>query len=176
MVSLTVEEIIGLLDLQPHPTCGFFAETYMSKLSVPGTALPAAYGGSRALASVLYFLVSPERQMKLHRLRSDQMYHHYLGDPLEVLLLYADGRGEVTTVGSDLVAGLRPQLLVPGGTFHVSRVRPGGRFALLGTTAWPAPDPPDLEPGDPAQLMAAYPALREQIAAFTRWPGADAKV
>jgi hypothetical protein len=175
-VSLTVEEIKRLLDLQPHPTCGFFAETYVSKLSVPGSALPAGYGGSRALASVLYFLVSPERQMKLHRLRADQMYHHYLGDPLEVLLLYADGQGEVRTVGADLAAGMQPQLLVPGSTFHVSRVRPGCSFALMGTTAWPAPDPPDFEPGDPAQLMAAYPALREQIETFTRWPASDAKV
>jgi predicted cupin superfamily sugar epimerase len=167
-MSLTVDEIKRLLSLQPHPTCGFFAETYVSKVEVPGAALPAAYGGPRPLASVLYFLVSPERRMELHRIRADQVYHHYLGDPLEVLLLYADGRGEITTVGTDLAAGMRPQLLVPGGTFHVSRVRPGGSFAFLGTTAWPAPAPPDFELGDPARLMAAYPALRDPIQAFSQ--------
>jgi len=96
------------------------------------------------------------------------VYHHYSGDPLEVLLLYADGHGEVQTVGTDLAAGIRPQLLVPGGTFHVSRVRPGGSFAFMGTTAWPAPAPADFELGDPARLMTAYSALREQIQAFTR--------
>jgi predicted cupin superfamily sugar epimerase len=167
-VSLTVDETERLLTLRPHPTCGFFAETYVSPLHTPATALPAAYGGERPLASVLYFLVSPERQMKLHRLRADQIYHHYLGDPLEVLLLYADGRGEMVTVGTDLAAGMRPQLLVPGGTFHVSRVRPGGAYALMGTTAWPAPTPADFELGDPEGLMTAFPAQREQIAAFTR--------
>jgi predicted cupin superfamily sugar epimerase len=167
-MSLTVDEIKRLLNLQPHPTCGFFAESYVSAMELPGSALPPTYGGSRSLASALYFLVSAERHMEIHRLRADQMYHHYLGDPLEVLLLYADGHGEVQTIGTDLAAGQRPQLLVPGGTFHVSRVQPGGSFAFMGTTAWPAPHPPDFELGDPARLTAAYPALREQIQAFTQ--------
>jgi predicted cupin superfamily sugar epimerase len=52
---------------------------------------PPATGGTHTLASALYFLVTPKRPMRLHRLRSDQIYHHYLGNPLEVLLLLPDG-------------------------------------------------------------------------------------
>jgi uncharacterized protein len=167
-LSLTTDQIRTMLGLEPHPTCGFFAETYVSKLQAPPGALPADYGGSRALGSVLYFLVSPERRMALHRIRADQMYHHYSGDPLEVLLLYQDGRGDVAILGSDLAAGWRPQLFIPGGTFHVSRVRAGGSYALLGTTAWPAPESSDFELGDCETLLAAYPAFREQIKAFTQ--------
>ena len=55
------------------------------------------------------------------------MYHHYLGDPLEVLLLYPGGKGEVRWVGPDLAAGMRPQLFIPANTFHVSRLPVGGR-------------------------------------------------
>ena len=134
--QLTAERIIALLDLKPHPTCGFVAETYRAQERISDEALPTAYAGSRLFASVLYFMVTVDAQIRLHRIRSDQMYHHYLGDPLEVLLLYPNGTGEITIIGPDLVAGMRPQVLIPGGTFHTSRlqtlnVRTG--FALLGT-------------------------------------------
>ena len=168
--QLTAEGIIELLGLKPHPTCGFVAETYRALERIPDEALPTKYAGSRPFASVLYFMVTGEARIRLHRIRSDQMYHHYIGEPLEVLLLYPDGRGEIKTLGSDLVAGMRPQLLIPGGTFHTSRLRPGSAataFALLGTTEWPGFESADLEVGEPTKLIAAYPALRRDIEEFT---------
>ena len=167
----TAKQIIEMLGLKPHPTCGFVAETYRSQQQIPQQALPVSYEGSRPFGSVLYFLVTPEAQIRLHRIRSDQMYHHYLGEPLEVLLLYPDGAGEIKVVGSDLTAGMRSQLFIPGGTFHISRLRAGSNFALLGTTEWPGFEPPDLELGDPDKLMADYPALRHEIKAFIRQSG-----
>ena len=170
--TLTAERIIELLGLKPHPTCGYVAETYRAQGRIMDEALPTAYGGSRPFASVLYFLVTPDAQIRLHRIRSDQMYHHYLGDPLEVLLLYPDGTGAIKLVGSDITADVRPQLLIPGGTFHTSRIREGSptAFALLGTTEWPGFEPPDLEPGDPDTLMAKYPAFRQAMEDFLRKP------
>ncbi len=165
-MTLSADEIKQILGLEPHPTCGFVFESYRSTLQIPAEGLSAEYGSPRPYGSVLYFLVTPDAHMQLHRIRSDQMYHHYLGDPLEVLLLYADGRGEVRLVGSDLAAGMRPQLTIPGGTFHVSRLRAGGAYALLGTSEWPGVEPPDVEVGDPEALKAAFPAMREQIEAF----------
>lgn len=165
-MSLTVDQIRDLLGLRRHPTCGFVSESYRSGRNIPTDALPAGYEGSRPLGSVLYFLVTPDATIALHRILSDQMYHHYLGVPLEVLLLYPGGKGEVAVVGPNLVGGMRPQLFIPGGTFHVSRLRPGGTYALLGTTEWPGVEPPDVELGDRDALMATYPDLREQIAGF----------
>jgi uncharacterized protein len=162
----TAKQIIEMLGLKRHPTCGFVAETYRSPQHIPREALPPSYEGSRPFGSVLYFLVTPEAQIRLHRIRSDQMYHHYLGEPLEVLLLYPDGTGAITVIGSDLTAGMRPQLFIPGGTFHISRLQAGGSFALLGTTEWPGFATPDLELGDPDKLMAEYPALRHEIRDF----------
>jgi uncharacterized protein len=103
----------------------------------------------------------------LHRIRSDQLYHHYLGASLEVLLLYPDGTGEVVTVGSDLGAGQRPQHFLPGGTFHTSRLAPDADYALLASTEWPGLEPPDVEHGDADALVRAYPDLRDEIRAFT---------
>src|SRR5262245_58197580 len=104
-MPVSADEIMKLLDLRPHPTCGFTNEIYRSALSVPAADLPAAYNGPRTLGGFLYFLVTPAAHIRLHRIRSDQMYHHYLGDPLEVLLFYPDGKSEVRVLGTDLVAG-----------------------------------------------------------------------
>jgi uncharacterized protein len=168
---LTAERIIELLGLKPHPTCGFVSETYRAHERIPDEALPTVYAGSRPFASVLYFMVTARMQIRLHRIRSDQMYHHYIGEPLEVLLLYPDGKGEIKTLGAELNAGIRPQLLIPGGTYHTSRLHKNSAataYALLGTTEWPGFEPPDLELAEPSTLIAAYPALRREIEEFTK--------
>jgi uncharacterized protein len=157
---MTADEVRALLGLEPNPSCGYTAPTYHAPFTVP------VYGGEREGAFAQYFLVAPERAMVMHRIRSDQLYHHYRGDPLDVLRLFADGSGDVTVVGGDLVAGERPQLLIPGGTFHVSRVRPGGRWALMGTTVFPALEPVDVEMGDLDRLAADYPRLAAEIRSF----------
>jgi len=168
----TAHEIKVMLGLERHPTCGFVAETYRSSLRIPKGALPGAYESDRPYASALYFLVTPDAQIVMHRIRSDQLYHHYLGDPLEVLMLYPDGSGAVATVGSDLEAGMRPQLLIPGNTFHTSRLLPGeAGYALLASTEWPRVEPPDVEHGDIEALAAVYPSFHEEIHAFARQDG-----
>jgi predicted cupin superfamily sugar epimerase len=164
-MSLSAAQVIELLKLQPA-TCGFVSETFRSGIQIPASALPSAYAGPRPLGNVLYFLVTPEASVQLHRIRSDQMYHHYLGDPLDVLLLYADGRHEVTRVGCDLSSGMRPQLFIPGGTFHTARVLQGGAYALLGTSVWARAEPADVEMGIPDRLMDAFPKARAAIKSF----------
>jgi uncharacterized protein len=154
-VDLGPEEVKALLGLEPHPTCGFVAETYRSPARVGVDEIPG-FTGTRPVGSALYFMVTPDANIRLHRIRNDQLYHHYLGSPLEVLLLHEDGRSEVRVVGSDLRAGMRPQLLIPGGTFHTSRL-PAGGWALLASTEWPGVEPPDVEQGDPEQLAASHP-------------------
>ena len=161
------QEIVTRLGLRPHPTCGLVAESYRSDVQVPRAVLPPGYTGSRALGGALYFMVTPEAPVRLHRIRSDQMYHHYLGEPLEVLLLHLDGRSELRLASADLAAGGRPQLLVPGGTFHAARVR-GAGYALLGTSVWARAEPDDVEVGDRETLMTTFPAARQWIADHAR--------
>ena len=169
-MDLTADQIIAMLQLQRHPTCGYVAQTYHSPVMVPGASLPEAFAGARSLGSVLYFLVTTDAHIVMHKIRSDQMYHFYLGDPLEVLLLYPNGTGEVRVAGSDLAAGMRPQLFIPGDTFHMSRLRPRLGYALLGTSEWVGVEPGDVETGDPDRLAAAYPALRDTIREFMGRP------
>jgi predicted cupin superfamily sugar epimerase len=167
-MKFSADEVAKLFQLSPHPTCGIVSESYRSSLQIPGDALPAAYGGSRPLGNALNFMVTPTARVQLHRIRSDQMYHFYMGDPLEVLLLYADGSSEVRTLGSDLAAGMHPQFFLPGGTFHTARVAPGGSYAFLATSVWLRAEPQDVEMGDASKLSAAFPEARELIAEFSR--------
>ena len=130
---------------------------------IPRQALPNTYDSARPFGSVLYFLVTREANIHVHRIRFDQMYHHYLGDPLEVRLLCPDGSGHIATVDPDLRIGMRPQLFIPGGTFHVARLKPGSSYALIGTTEWPGVEPSDVGLGSREELIEAYPELREEI-------------
>lgn len=157
---MNVDQVRTMLGLEPNPSCGFTTPTYESRVRVQTPR------GERDCAFAQYFLVAPERAMVMHRIRSDQLYHHYAGDPLEVLRLYEDGSGDVTVVGDDLVAGERPQLLVPAQTFHVSRVKPGGDWALLATTVFPALEPEDVELGKLDELADRYPTFATEIHSF----------
>lgn len=163
---MTVEEIKQHLRLMSHPTRGLVAETYRSKARIPSTALPGHYEASRPMGSVLYILVSPAAQLRLHRIRSDQMYHHYLGSPLEILLLYGDGTHEVRWIGGDLRKGAEPQLFIPGDTFHISRLPEGAEYALLGSSESPGAESPDVELGMTEELVADYPDAAELLRAF----------
>lgn len=167
-MTLTAQQIAALLDLHPHPTCGIVSESYRSELQIPASALPPSYGGDRSLGNVLNFMVTPTARVHLHRIRSDQLYHFYAGDPLEVLLLYGDGRSEVCTLGHDLAAGMRPQLFIPGGTFHTARVTAGGDYSLLATSVWLRAEPADVEIGDVPQLKQAFSAAAQLIDGFSR--------
>jgi uncharacterized protein len=105
--ELTAEEIRTLLKLEPNATCGFVRVTFVSKVSIAAGGLPAPFVDGRPLGSALYFMVTPGAPVRLHRIRNDQLYHYYLGDPIEVFLLHADGSTERVVVGPDLRTGHR---------------------------------------------------------------------
>lgn len=165
---LTAEDVIALLQLVPLPIeGGFFRRTYTAAERIQQSALPTRYPHDKDLAGAIYFLLRDVDISALHRLLTDEVYHFYLGDPVELLLLYPDGSHAVHVLGHDLAAGQQVQLVVPRGVWQGSRVRPGGSFALLGTTMAPAYDPSDFELGARDDLAAHYPACAALIAALT---------
>lgn len=92
--EIGAEEICRLLGLEASATCGFVRVTFVSPRSIGPGALAAPFADARPLGSALYFLVTPDAPVRLHRIRNDQLYHYYLGDPLEVFMLHDDGRSE----------------------------------------------------------------------------------
>jgi len=82
--NLTADEVRRPLNLQPHATCGFVRVTFISEKRVAPGGLPPPFAEGRPVGSALYFMVTPDRPVRLHRIRNDQLYHYYLGDPIEV--------------------------------------------------------------------------------------------
>jgi predicted cupin superfamily sugar epimerase len=155
--DLDAAEVRRLLQLEPHPTCGFVRVSYVSGEEIAPGGLPGPFAAGRPAGSALYFEVTPDALVHLHCIRNDQLYHRYLGDPLEVLLLYPDGSHAVEVIGSELRAGQNVQLLIPGSTFHTARLVGDGRWFLGASTEWPGVDPSDVVLGDPDELAGKYP-------------------
>jgi predicted cupin superfamily sugar epimerase len=164
--DLTAEEVRALLKLEPHATCGFVRVTFNSNQRIAPGGLPAPFLDGRPAGSALYFMVTPDAPVRLHRIRNDQLYHRYLGDPIEVLMLHENGTSEHVILGPDLGAGQRVQLLIPGNTFHTARVIEQRRWFLGASTEWPGVEKVDVETGDVEALAAKYPDVADDLRAF----------
>jgi predicted cupin superfamily sugar epimerase len=164
---MTADEIRELLKLEPNQTCGFVRVTYVSKLMIAPGGLPAPFADGRPAGSALYFLMTPQAPVRLHRIRNEQLYHYYLGDPIEVLMLHDDGTHTFATVGPDLRAGQVVQLRIPGNTFHTAQIRGTRRWFLGGSTEWPGVVPTeDVELGNADALAASHPDVAAEIRSF----------
>jgi predicted cupin superfamily sugar epimerase len=164
--NMSHEDVEKLLNLKPNATCGYVRVTFMSPQRIAPGGLPAPFEAGRPKGSALYFMLTPDEPVKLHRIRNDQFYHYYLGDPIEVLMLLSDGSTQHHVVGPDLRAGQTVQLFIPGNTFHTARVAGSRRWFLGGSTEWPGVEPADVELGKMDELAARYPGVAEQIRTY----------
>jgi uncharacterized protein len=168
---LTANAIIALLKLEPLPVeGGFYRQTWLSADSLPASALPSRYRGPRPSGTAIYYLLTedPNGFSAFHRLPTDEVFHFYLGDPVEQWLLHDDGRVERIVLGHALNEDQRVQHVVPRGVWQGSKLVAGGRVALLGTTMAPGFDVSDYEGATREQLVARYPAASGIITALTR--------
>jgi predicted cupin superfamily sugar epimerase len=164
---MTADDVIRLLDLRPHPVeGGYFRETYRSAVMLPAAVLPG-YPSPRAVSTAIYYLLKPGHVSELHVLPGEEVFHFYLGSPVQMLQLWPDGTGREVVLGPDLAAGQVPQLVVPGGVWQGTRLLGGDGFALLGCTVAPGFDYADYRSATRAELAAKWPAFGEQIAKLT---------
>jgi uncharacterized protein len=166
------QEVISALGLQPHPIeGGFFRETYRSPGVIPCTFLPPGYhdGRDRSIGTAIYYLLTVNTFSELHRLPTEEVFHFYLGAPVRMLQIFPDGKARDIIIGSDILAGQQPQVVVPAGVWQGSRLEPGDHdFALLGATVTPGFDYADYEQGKRADLIARFPDHAQRIRELTR--------
>src|SRR5215469_2333407 len=155
---MSSDEIKKLLNLTPHP-CegGSFIQTWRSEEVIPQGALPSRYPADRAAGTCIYYLLEPGTFSEMHRLASDEIFHFYYGDPVEMLQLLPDGSARTVVLGNDLASGHHPQLVVAKYVWQGSRLVPGGQVALLGCTVSPGFDYEDYETGLREPLLRDYP-------------------
>lgn len=168
-MTLTAKQVIDLLKLEPLPVeGGYFRQTYLASDSISQAALPARYDGDKPFSSAIYYLLQGNDFSALHKLKTDEVYHFYLGDPVEMLLLHPDGTSEVLVLGQAIEARQIVQVAVPRDVWQGSRLLKGGQWALLGTTMAPAFEVSDFELGEREALARLYPERVELIRALTR--------
>ncbi len=160
---ITADEIRTMLKLEPHPVeGGWFRRTYTAADSVDLAR------GRRPQGTAIYYLLESGVFSEMHVLDSDEIFHFYLGDPVEMLQLFPDGRSAVLTLGPDLRAGQQVQVVVPAGVWQGTRLIGNGAVALLGCSVTPGFDFADYRNASAAELIARWPDRAERIRALTR--------
>jgi uncharacterized protein len=160
---VTADEIKKLLNLDPHPVeGGYFRRTFTSVAHLDLTR------GSRPQGTAIYYLLEAGSFSEMHLLDSDEMFHFYLGDPVEMLQLYPDGRSALFILGSDLMAGQHVQILVPAGVWQGMHLIGQGKFALFGCTVVPGFSFDDYHNASYENLAAKWPEQRNRIRDLTR--------
>ena len=161
---LTAKQIQDFLKLQPLPVeGGYFVESYRSKFTLVQPSLPPGYPGERVLSTAIYYMLTPDTFSAMHRLKGDEVYHFYLGDPVEMLMLKPDGTAEARAAGTRHPGGDAPA--ARGSGRYVARLATrsrrqiradghdhGPRLRPAGLRAWQARrferSIPELRPAD----------------------------
>lgn len=162
-----IDQIIQIFGLQPlSGEGGLFRQSWVS----PQRSVLNGSAAVKPCGTAIFYLLTgqPDSFSALHRLPTDEIWHFYLGDPLEMTLLYPDRAMQQVYLGQDILAGQQVQFVAPAGVWQGTRIVPGGRFALMGTTMAPGFVPSDFELGSRESLLRQYPQASQQIIALTR--------
>ncbi|HSJ27888.1 MAG TPA: cupin domain-containing protein [Acidimicrobiia bacterium] len=147
---MTADEIVDLLGLAPMPVeGGMWAQTWRDD---HGTAI--------------YFLLRPGDFSALHRLDTPELWHHYAGATVQMLLLRPDGSVRRPLLGDDFASEARPFVAVPAGDWMAAETT--GDWSLVGTTMAPPFDPAGFELGDAGDLATRFPAAAHDIPRYVR--------
>ncbi|HVO04623.1 MAG TPA: cupin domain-containing protein [Candidatus Cybelea sp.] len=163
---MTAAEIVAALDLKPHPEGGWYRETYRAEETIPLEGLPKRFDGARYISTAIYYLLEAGQRSRLHRIKSDEVWHFYAGDPLAIVEISPAGALKETRLGTDLARGLQPQHVVPAGAWFGAAPAIGSRYALVGCTVAPGFAFDDFELGAHAALLAAFPQHAAWIRRF----------
>ena len=160
------EKYIETLNLQPHPEGGWYKEVYRSIEKYPYG--DGNFPSERNYCTAIYFLITTGKFSAFHRIKSDETWHFYAGDALEVIEIDAGGNLKKTVIGNNISIGNKLQYTVPAGIWFGSRVSSGGVFSLVGCTVSPGFDFRDFEMAERQKLLQDFPQHKNIINDLTR--------
>lgn len=158
---------IDMLGLVAHPEGGFYRETYRSAEELPGECLPARYRRNRSMATAIHFLIRSGEPSRLHRLKSDELWHYHAGVALTLTIIDAAGEARQVRLGANAAAGERFQATIPAGSWFGAEVDGDDGYALVSCTVAPGFDFADFEMGERAALIETFPRHRTLIERLT---------
>ena len=165
---MTVDFLVKKLNLLPHPEGGYYKETYRSEGKIPHGCLSSDFTGDRNMATGIYFLIEKENFSALHKIKSDETWHFYYGNALEVIEIDEQGNLNITQIGSNIQEGETFQYTVKANTWFGSRVSNNGTFSLVGCTVYPGFDFNDFELAQREELIKLFPQHKNTITELTR--------
>lgn len=151
--------LIAELGLEPHPEGGFYRETHRS-----AELIRSSSGARRSALTSILFLLTGENFSAFHRLRSDEAWHFYRGDPITIEIIDPAGGHDRRVLGLE-----GPwQTVVDAGCTFASHIENRLGYALVGCDVAPGFDFEDFELPTRAALSAAHPRHAQLIAKLTR--------
>ena len=156
-----VRALVEALGLSAHPEGGFYRETFRSPLSLPTAA------GERSASTAIWYLLPAGSFSAFHRVGSDEVWHYYDGDPVELHTIEKNGTHRICRLGRDWTRGERPQHAVSAGIWQAA-LPVGNRFSLCGCTVAPGFDFADFEMPPRADLVKIFPQHRLLLDRLTR--------
>jgi predicted cupin superfamily sugar epimerase len=165
---MAYQQLIKQYNLQPHPEGGWYKQSYKSTEYISAAALPERFGGDRPFSTAIYFLLEKNNFSAFHRIKSDECWHFYNGDPLEIFVIQHTGKLVTVTLGNDSSKGQLFQYVVPGGCWFASRPAPGSDYCFVGCTVAPGFDFADFELANAEQLINKYPQHSTRIRELCR--------
>jgi hypothetical protein len=165
---LSALQLIQQYNLQPHPEGGWYKETYRSAETISADALPARFNGERVFSTTIYFLLEQGNFSAFHKIKSDECWHFYAGDPLLIYILQPGGDLRVVQLGRDILAGQAFQFTVPANCWFASQPAAESGFCFVGCTVAPGFDFADFEMADSKALIAMYPTYETIIRKLCR--------
>lgn len=153
--EINPDKIAEVLQLSPLAREGGLYRSTYSQLAKDGTT---------EAGNAIYYMLKQGQISHLHRLNHDEIYHHHMGDALELIELWPDGSSRHYLCGPDVCNGQVPQVVIHAGCWQGSRVIAGGKYALLGTVSIPGWTPEGYEHCENCEeLVAQYPQWEELI-------------
>ncbi|EDP69975.1 hypothetical protein FBALC1_10597 [Flavobacteriales bacterium ALC-1] len=168
-MNYSINDLISILDLKPHPEGGFFKETYRSKGEIDESSLENGYEGKRNYSTCIYFLLTSENFSAFHRIRQDEIWHFYYGSPINLHIISESGRYINHAIGIDIKKGEVPQFIVPGGSWFAAEVVNQNSHSLIGCTVSPGFSFEDFELKSRDELISLFPDKKEIISRLTHF-------
>ncbi|HEY5966628.1 MAG TPA: cupin domain-containing protein [Chitinophagaceae bacterium] len=163
-----VNTLIQRYGLVPHPEGGWYKQTYKSNEQIAAETLPKRFAASRFFSTAIYFLLEKGNFSAFHRIKSDECWHFYAGDPLLVHIIEQNGDLKVISLGSDHEKGQSFQYVVPANCWFASRPAPGSEYCFVGCTVSPGFEFEDFELADTTELSIMYPQHKSVIIELCR--------
>jgi uncharacterized protein len=128
------QQLIDKLGLLPHPEGGWYRQLYKSEVLVKRSD-----GEVRTALTTIYFLLVEGTYSAWHTVQSDEVWHFYEGEPLELLSRATETEEPLVRVLDDVnrVEIVRAR--------HWQAARPLGAYTLVGCTVGPGFEFADFE-------------------------------